>query len=238
MADKRLHWIDVAKGMLILLVVLGHFSGISKSLGIDHAGVKDIGGLNFLFTSYYMAAFFVLTGYTTNFNKRFLPFFMGAFKSLVIPAFVFAILYSALLSLLFKDWSYIKDLTGVVFWYSGFRFFWFLNALFLARLCYWLLYNYVGSDIAKGLFLLILMVWGIYYSANYKDLSDGPNHNNPFYVQHFMRMAFFLWIGQMYRKYEIRFGMKQLCVGGGNFCLSDNHIQVLWNSDTYSKLYD
>ena len=202
MADKRLHWVDVAKGILILLVVLGHFSGISKALGVNHAGVKDIGGLNFLFTSYYMAAFFVLTGYTTNFNKKFLPFFIGSFKSLIIPAFVFAILYSVLLSLLFKDWSYIKDLTGLVFWYSGFKFYWFLNALFLSRICYWFLYHYVPSDFVKGILLFCLMLLGLYLSSLYKDAPDSPISHNPFFIHHFMRMALFLWIGQMYRKYE------------------------------------
>jgi len=214
MTQKRLRWVDVAKGILILLVVLSHFSGITKNLEINHAGVGDVKAINFLFTHYYMAAFFVLTGYTSNFKKRFSEFFVSSFKSLIIPAFCFSILYSVLLFFLFGDEKYLTDIVGIKFWYTGFKFYWFLNALFLSRICYWLLYNYVGSDVMKSFILLALMLLGIYISSSYRDFPNGATHNNPFFVLHFMRMAFFLWIGQMYRKYEDRLTYGWMALGG------------------------
>lgn len=214
MANKRLHWIDVAKGLLIFLVVWGHFSGISKALGIDHEGVRDIGGLNFMFTSFYMAAFFVLTGYTSNFKKSFWYFFISSFKSLLIPAFCFSIIYSILLSFLFCDWSYIRSLIEAEFWYSGFKYYWFLNALFLSRLSYWMLYHFIRSDAIKGVLLFGLMLIGLYLSSLYNDVDESPISHNPFFVLHFMRFAFFLWIGQMFKLYENFLKPIYLRVGG------------------------
>lgn len=214
MADNRLHWVDVAKGILILLVVLGHFSGISKTLGIDHSGVRDVGGLNFLFTSFYMAAFFVLTGYTSNFQKNFSVFFVSSFRSLLVPAFSFSVIYLFLLAFLFKDGSYIRSLTGFEYWYSGFKFYWFLNALFLSRICYWWLFHYVPSDATKGGLLYVLMIIGLYLSSLYRDAPGSPISHNPFFVHHFMRMAFFLWIGQMFRKHESQISSNNLLVWG------------------------
>ena len=50
--SKRIEWIDIAKGILIVLVVLGHseISGIAASV----------------INSFHMAAFFFLAGLTIN----------------------------------------------------------------------------------------------------------------------------------------------------------------------------
>ena len=212
--NTRLHWVDVAKGILILLVVLAHFDVLSRTVGVDHVGTSDIRVLNFLFTSFYMAAFFVLTGYTTNFQKKFSTFFIGSFKSLIIPAFCFSILSLILLSILYKDWTYVKSFITTDFWYRGFEFYWFLIALFLARICYWFLYKYLLSDIAKGAFLFVMMLLGIYLSSKYRNTPDSPFTNNPFFYHHFLRMAFFLWIRQMYKQYESRIKLYYLMWAG------------------------
>lgn len=218
----RLPWVDVAKGILIILVVLSHFSPMSKNMGINHAGVKDISCLNFFYTSFYMAAFFVLSGFTTNFNKRFSIFFISSFKSLVIPLCCFSIIYSILLSLLFKDTTYIKDIFGFEFWYSGFKFYWFLNALFFSRVFYWILNRYMKSDIIKGIFLIAVMLLGLYLSTK----SYASKYSDPLYYQEFLRSIFFLWIGQMYKKNEPIYD-KYLLWFGGSFVITSLAFKIL-----------
>lgn len=220
--NVRLHWVDIAKGILILLVVLAHFDVMSITAGVDHAGTKYIRVLNFLFTSYYMAAFFVLTGYTSNFEKKFTSFLVSSFKSLIIPAFCFSVLTKILLALLFKDSSHIKSIFEFDFFIYGFKSYWFLIALFWSRICYWLLNRYFSSDIAKGSILFGLMLIGLYFSSKYKDTPDSPFTNNPLFYLHFMRMAFYLWIGQMYKKYESSIKLEYLCLGG------DYVLSFLW----------
>ena len=215
---KRLHWVDIAKGILIFMVILAHFDVMSITAGVDHAGTKYIRVLNFLFTSYYMAAFFVLTGYTTNFKKEFSTFLISSFKSLIIPAFCFSVLTQILLAILFKDRSYVDSIIKPEFFIYGFKSYWFLIALFWARVCYWLLNRFIPSDIAKGGILLVFMLIGLYLSSKYRDTPNSPFTNNPFFYLHFMRMAFYLWIGQMYKKYESSIKLEYLMVGGV-FCV-------------------
>lgn len=61
MVKERLHYIDVAKGLLILMVAYGHIYG--NTSGIDNVGVDYIHQSVNLFVSFYMPCFFVITGY-------------------------------------------------------------------------------------------------------------------------------------------------------------------------------
>ena len=103
--NNRISWVDIAKGLLILIVVWGHVPSIalSQRLGLHHEGLDEMGKLMFVFNCFFMHAFFVLTGYTTNFKKNFLDFFFSSLKSLIIPAFCFSIITCLLYGLLFQD---------------------------------------------------------------------------------------------------------------------------------------
>ncbi len=56
MEKARIEWIDCYKGLLILLVVYGHFC---QYIEID-------GLLMPMFTTFFMVAFFVISGYVTS----------------------------------------------------------------------------------------------------------------------------------------------------------------------------
>ena len=77
--SKRIEWVDIAKGVAIILVCLGH---------------RDIPeGMNFWIFSFHMPLFFFLAGYTTRFESY--PNF-GAYarrkaRVLLIPYFVFSL---------------------------------------------------------------------------------------------------------------------------------------------------
>lgn len=77
--SKRIEWIDVAKGILIVLVVLGH-SAVS--------GTTEI-----IVNSFHMAAFFFLAGVTIKFNETIWVFIMKRLKGLIIPYVILAIVF-------------------------------------------------------------------------------------------------------------------------------------------------
>jgi len=70
---KRLHWIDVAKGICILAVIIGHM------------GNSTINNIVFPF---HLTVFFILSGYTMKENKIDKEYLSQKFKRLMIPYFI------------------------------------------------------------------------------------------------------------------------------------------------------
>lgn len=70
MSEKRVKWIDIYKGLGIILMVIGHSTGI----------------FNEYIYQFHMAAFFVISGYTTNLDRdSFGHYFYKKVYSLYIP---------------------------------------------------------------------------------------------------------------------------------------------------------
>lgn len=92
MAKERIHWIDVAKGTLILLLIIHHFSPAFKLTGISQENYSFLMSWQFIFTSFFMQAFFFMSGYCSNFNKEVRPFFLSLFKQLILPFIIFELI--------------------------------------------------------------------------------------------------------------------------------------------------
>lgn len=77
--SKRIEWIDVAKGVLIILVVLGHseISGITANV----------------INSFHMAAFFFLAGVTIKFNENINIFMTKRLKGLIVPYIILSVIF-------------------------------------------------------------------------------------------------------------------------------------------------
>lgn len=148
--QARIKWIDVAKGILIVFVVLQHLPIIAEVSGISHGGVGVIGKASFLFGSFYMQAFFIITGYCSNFHKSFKDIFVTSIKTILIPAFFFSIFYYLALAILYSDLNYLEEIIEWDYLILGFKKFWFLDALFLLRITYWFRVQYVKDDIIGG----------------------------------------------------------------------------------------
>ena len=157
--SNRLHWVDVAKGLLIMFVVFQHLPVISEAAGIEHDGVGKLGHLSFLFTCFYMQAFFILTGYCSSFDKPFAAFLKSSFKTIMIPAIFFSFLYYISLAFLYYDFSYVEQMYSIGFIMNGGSKFWFLNALFLLRIMYCLTSNLlqISSSLITGLIYDIIV---------------------------------------------------------------------------------
>ena len=82
---KRVKYIDVAKGILILCVFTGHLNWFAVGKGISSSYFGTIDEIARVWSSFFMAAFFFITGYCSNFNKDYRPFLLNDLRSLIVP---------------------------------------------------------------------------------------------------------------------------------------------------------
>ena len=116
MGTNRLQWLDTAKGITILLMVLGHTS-IPSILS------------NFIW-AFHMPLFFNASGWTTNWQKPdFKGFTKRRFRTLLVPFFVYSLI--VLMIQILQGWDNFNH------WiYNGWVSYalWFIPVLFLASL--------------------------------------------------------------------------------------------------------
>lgn len=126
MSTKRISYIDMAKGIGIILVVFGHFGFASESL------------LTWIM-SFHMPLFFILSGMLlshTNADRHSMSVFLQKkAKNILIPYFSFSIL-SILFSGILEFYSfktYLPDALIQTFFFYGISVLWFLPALFFGE---------------------------------------------------------------------------------------------------------
>ena len=137
---SRVGWIDFAKGIGIILVIIGH-SAIPKLTGIIF--------------SFHMPLFFIASGFTTNWKSYGggLRVLLKSFKSLILPAYILYFIDQMIRYLLgFKTWNIKTQLRISLFIYfenrerafgEGMRMgmVWFLITLALGKLLFGYLHN-------------------------------------------------------------------------------------------------
>ena len=182
----RISWIDSWRGILIILVVLGHVVGMSYHFV---AGSEQI-WMSFCYKviySFHMPAFFVLAGYLAHVKEdSFTSFFSRKFKRLIVPylfwGFVSASIYTlgqVYIPVIFKGAStqaYIGKGTKYIIepflsilhgggWPDGHGFqcnsvLWFLPALFIVEIVYFNINHFAKSKILQILIALVcLPIW-------------------------------------------------------------------------------
>lgn len=128
----RLDYIDVSKGIGILLVVLGHLAIPSKLF-------------DFIF-SFYMPLFFIISGILLFYNNRWqtdnLQFTIKRkIKSILWPYIVFSILAIIVDIVIFKHYTFTENYLFSFFTLTGIGELWFLSALFIGEIVFIVLMN-------------------------------------------------------------------------------------------------
>lgn len=152
--QKRLEYIDTAKGLLIIFVVAGH---ISMSFDGRFGDDPFVRGMHWFFqncvNTYFMPAFFVITGFCSNFGKRFRDYMLSAVISLKMPVFFFIGVMGALcIRPLFGFSPFSPYWWGIRLFESGL---WFLHAMFLVKIAYWFV-NRWGNTTTQTVIVLLL----------------------------------------------------------------------------------
>ncbi|MFN2339991.1 MAG: acyltransferase family protein [Halanaerobium sp.] len=160
MSKQRLYFFDNAKFILITLVLVGHFfepilteSSLARTIYI------------FIYT-FHMPAFIFIAGYFTKLNSNFRYYLIKNTKGLLVPYFIFQLLYLSFNSLL--------NYSGVPFNFkSPFWILWFLVSLFFWRIIIYFIDKFKISRevIFSAAFIIALAVgfssrFGRLYSAS------------------------------------------------------------------------
>lgn len=162
---KRVDWIDRYKGLLIILVVMGHVVGGGYHL-TQGTSQQLLHYLYITIYSFHMPAFFFLAGITwrDRENETFGRFLLKKSKRLLVPYFIFGIASSVLFCLMSGSFGASVEQSATTSYYQGryassfltclwglvhggglangegFRMnsvLWFLPCLFSSEICYW-----------------------------------------------------------------------------------------------------
>ena len=152
--QKRLAWIDVAKGWCILLVILGH-----------HHLLADY---RVYFYSFHLPIFFFVSGYLFRpyassrifWRKKFMSL-IGTYFLLGIPQLIFYFLYTV-------GW---QNTTGTLIWQKVSDFFiqkkfwslWFLLCLFFVNMTFYYLRRWCKNSLSLSLSVVLLTAIGLTY---------------------------------------------------------------------------
>lgn len=138
MLDKKIRYpyLDVAKGLLILGVVLTHMLLHLSSKLPNDTFAKVMSAIDHnTWVLFYIPAFFVITGRCSSFNKDFRTYLIDNIISLKVPVFFFIGVLGALsirplfgFSPFSPYWWFVRLFDSGV---------WFIHALFVSKMLYW-----------------------------------------------------------------------------------------------------
>lgn len=159
MRKQRVEWIDVAKAMLIICVILTHLPAFAHQNGMRCFEWMET--LRPWFNPYFMPAFFIITGYCSSMEGGFKAFAIKNFKLLMIPNIIVSIgipASSMLLSRQTDPTMYASMMCDSFLLNGGF---WFLSSLFFGKLILWFVCRVTESSIGKTASCLGLLVIGV-----------------------------------------------------------------------------
>jgi len=187
---KRELWIDIAKGIGIILVVIGHSS---KNLSSHYI------------YWFHMPLFFILSGYTLKPKENMSEFFMWLRKrsyQFLIPYAAFGILIVIIVScldLISGNFNLIKPVKNVAKLIFGgqildgpFGVFWFITSLFLAQILFVLLLIKVKSNIKRATILMIAYVLSHIQALYFSDIPIPWNADVSFMVIVYLAIGYYL----------------------------------------------
>lgn len=157
---QRIEWVDRAKGIGIILVILGHVTFPNE--------VKT------LLYSFHMPLFFFLAGYVYKINNNisFREYFIKKAKVLLLPAYFFTVInliWTIMLSIINNGQVNIniyRKILGVFIQFRGSEFStdgWFLICLFVSEIIMWIItQKYQDNKQLIGIALLISVIGYIY----------------------------------------------------------------------------
>lgn len=171
---KRLPIFDVAKALLILLVFwfhvpqiyIGWYQGTDPTIvAIDTANTK-------LFVSFFMVAFFIISGYFLNTTKSLWEATKRDFLTIIVPA----ILISVISNFFYTIWpenAYprFSNYLSVHYWTISLGY-WFLTALFIAKFILQMLVRYVKKTPIIITISMCLCVVGVLMKIKIIDTPD------------------------------------------------------------------
>lgn len=155
--NKRIDYLDIIKGIGIILVVFGHSHGNS-----EFESYKWI-------TSFHMPLFFIVSGFLISTKDikeiKFKEFLFKKSKSLLIPYFLFSLIYLPLKIIVFNlNISSAIIHSAYIMILHGINAAWFLPCLFFVEILFYLSTRYISKDIVRMSLISIIYVGALLLS--------------------------------------------------------------------------
>ncbi len=197
--NRRIEWVDIAKFICALFVLLTHLETNTQLLGK-------------IYEPFYLNGFLFLSGYTFTYRDDFSKFIRHKAKQLLIPWLFFGLLvvitgniYSPTPG---SHQGLIKDLMWFIIQIRERNdAMWFLSALFVAYIpFYFVIRLYLkkkeeGKDITWYLliFSFVLYFLGLEYLLRFPYLFHWGNGNIPWHIEYIPNALFFMLNGYFFR---------------------------------------
>lgn len=171
---KRIDWLDIAKGITIFCIVLGHI--------VENKIIYTI------LYSFHLPIFMFISGYLYK-KRKIGEFAKRKFKSVMVPYLFFGILeilYFYMFEVNYREYTPIKEsflglITGNYDWLDFNTHLWYLPFFFMVSNIYNILENIFDNDRIPRIIFLIIAVLGIFIKIP----------NLPFSINRFELMAYF-----------------------------------------------
>lgn len=186
---ERIRYFDVAKGILILLLVMSHFG-----IALNYAGLDAGNSLLLpwfypqpLYIVFFMQCFFIISGFFLNLDLDARLFFKKLIKQLLIPWGFFEIV-----RILF---FILQGEFDNLFPTNEYSTLWFLNALIFAKIICWLINRGTNSKYIMLVVTFFFLVIGVI-------LNQHSMGGNILYYKHGLIASFFVAVGY-FLKYNL-----------------------------------
>lgn len=184
MASERIRYFDIAKGILIILLVFAHFRSAVIRMPYESPYFEYVYGWNNIFTCFYMPAFFVISGYCSNFKKQASVFFKSLLKSLLLPIVTLLLLTSIVTSLIYHE-NVLHNIVAKITLEPGL---WFLWAIIWGKIFVYIIERIKINGGGKLCVSFLLLVLGVFlYQFNV-----GPE---VVYYKHALVASFWIYVG-------------------------------------------
>lgn len=198
MKNERINYFDIAKGIGIILVVLGHMEYI------------DI-NLRYVIVSFHMPLFFVVSGMLMNISNEetrdMKSYIKGKAKRIMLPYLSFSLLYLAVIvALIFTSsdytWTYFFENVWLAVCLYGISVLWFLPAMFFSSILFVLMRKKL-SHIITVISTLVAVIIAFYLNCGLALLN--LSYSKEFYFYHLN----LLLVGIL----RIPFALMFICIG-------------------------
>lgn len=212
---KRLAWLDIAKYICIMAVMLEHLESTTDILGC-------------FFSPFFVLCFFAVAGYTHKAGQPFGSFLLKKFKTLFVPWLIFSvfdIVVSQLVSFS-EHGSIVSELAWNFLQIRGQGDqIWFVAALFMAFLPFWVFIEWYSRkpSTPRRRLLFILISLALFYADNYYSghmngsLFPWGTAALPWHIEYIFQGMFYMTLGYMFKEaWEKSFDK----INGRQFCLA------------------
>ena len=144
MMSKRIYWLDISKGIAILLMILGH-SSIPNTLS------------NFIWL-FHMPLFFIASGWSTNWQKTCIKSYSKRkFRTLLLPFFIYS--FVVLMIYIYEGWGNLNQLIQDGW---GTYALWFIPVLFFASLLAKIIYTISNRNLVLIFAFIFVLIGAIF----------------------------------------------------------------------------